>query len=109
MGALAFVKRPAAFARLVLIEGGSGEAEEWTINGARAFREGGGERVLLACGRASCNTAAKRTVTYLDKAGVAGRAVYAAGAGHTYGGGVAEAVKGALAWITEGDARWRDP
>lgn len=108
MGALAFVKRPAIFARLVLIEGGSGEADEWTISGARAFRETGGARVLFACGRPHCFLAAKRTITYLDKAGVEGRVVHAAGAGHTYGGAVAEAVQGALAWITEGDARWSD-
>jgi predicted esterase len=108
MGALAFVKRPAVFARLVLIEGGSGESDEWTISGARAFRETGGARVLFACGRASCFLAAKKSVTYLDKAGVEGRVVHAAGAGHTYGGAVAEAVQGALAWITEGDARWSD-
>jgi predicted esterase len=108
MGALAFVKRPAVFARLVLIEGGSGEAEEWTINGARAFRESGGERVLFACGRAGCAAAAKRTITYLGKAGLPGRVVHAAGAGHTYGGAVAAEVRGALAWITEGDARWSD-
>ena len=108
MGALAFVKRPAVFARLVLIEGGSGESDEWTISGSRAFRESGGARVLFACGRASCFLAAKRTITYLDKAGVEGRVVHAAGAGHTYGGAVAEAVQGALAWITEGDARWSD-
>ena len=108
MGALAFVKRPAVFARLVLIEGGSGESDEWTINGSRAFRESGGARVLFACGRPSCFLAAKRSITYLDKAGVQGRVVHAAGAGHTYGGAVAEAVQGALAWITEGDARWSD-
>ncbi len=108
MGALAFVKRPAVFARLVLIEGGSGEAEEWTINGARAFRESGGARVLFACGRVGCAVAAKRTITYLDKAGLPGRVVHAVGAGHTYGGPVAEEVRGALPWITEGDARWSD-
>ena len=106
MGALAFVKRPAVFARLVLMEGGVGEADEWTINGARAFGEGGGERVLLACGRPSCFLAAQRTLTYLAKAGVAGRVVHGVGAGHTYGGAVEAAVKGALPWITEGDSRW---
>jgi pimeloyl-ACP methyl ester carboxylesterase len=107
MGALAFVQRPAVFARLVLIEGGVGESDEWTVRGARAFREGDGDRVLFACGRPSCLVAARRSLTYLDKAGVAGRAVHGAGAGHTYGGAVEEAVKGALPWIFEGDPRWR--
>jgi predicted esterase len=106
MGALAFVKRPADFARLVLIEGGSGESDEWTINGARAFREGGGERVLFACGRASCAAAAQRSATYLDKAGLPARVVHARGAGHTYGGAVAEVVTSALPWVLEGDPRW---
>jgi len=106
MGALAFARRPAVFARLVLIEGGVGEADEWTISGARAFREGGGERVLFACGRPSCLLAAQRSLTYFDKAGLVGRVVHGAGAGHTYGGAVEGAVKGALPWITEGDRRW---
>ena len=106
MGALAFATRPALFARLVLIEGGVGESDEWTISGARAFREGGAERVLFACGRPSCFTAAQRSLTYLAKAGLEGRVVHAAGAGHTYGGAVAEAVIGALPWVLEGDPRW---
>jgi pimeloyl-ACP methyl ester carboxylesterase len=106
MGALAFVKRPAAFARLVLIEGGVGESDEWTIDGARAFHEGGADRVLFACGRPSCFSAARRSLTYLGKAGLEGRVIHAAGAGHTYGGAVAEAVRGALPWVLEGDSRW---
>jgi pimeloyl-ACP methyl ester carboxylesterase len=108
MGALAFVKRPAAFARLILIEGGVGESDEWTINGARAFHEGGAERVLFACGRVSCFTAARRSLTYLGKAGLEGRVVHGAGAGHTYGGAVADAVIRALPWVLEGDPRWSD-
>ncbi len=106
MGALAFVKRPAAFARLVLIEGGVGESDEWTIDGARAFHEGGAERVLFACGRPTCFTAAQRSLTYLRKAGLEGRVVHAVGAGHTYGGAVADAVTRSLPWIFEGDPRW---
>jgi predicted esterase len=106
MGALAFAKRPALFSRLVLIEGGVGEADEWTVSGARAFHEGGGERVLFACGRPSCLLAAQRSLTYFDKAGLAGRVVHGAGAGHTYGGAVEGALKGALPWIIEGDPRW---
>ena len=106
MGALAFVKRPAAFARLVLIEGGVGESDEWTIEGARAFRESGAERVLFACGRPSCFLAAQRSLTYLGKAGLVGRVIHAAGAGHTYGGAVADAVSRALPWVLEGDPRW---
>jgi predicted esterase len=106
MGALAFVKRPAAFARLVLIEGGVGESDECTINAARAFHEGGADRVLFACGRASCFSAAQRSLTYLEKAGLPGRVVHARGAGHTYGGAVADAVVSALPWVLEGDPRW---
>jgi predicted esterase len=106
MGALAFVTRAAPFARLVLIEGGVGESDEWTINGARASHEGGVERVRFACGRPSCFSAAQRSLTYLEKAGLEGRVVHAAGAGHTYGGAVADAVIGALPWVFEGDPRW---
>ncbi|MEP7122586.1 MAG: hypothetical protein ABJE95_16810 [Byssovorax sp.] len=106
MGALAFATRAGPFARLVLIEGGVGESDEWTINGARAFREGGAERVLFVCGRPSCFLAAQRSLTYLGKAGLEGRVVHAAGAGHTYGGKVANALIDALPWVFEGDPRW---
>jgi predicted esterase len=106
MGALAFVGRAATFARLILIEGGVGESDEWTIHGARAFREGGAERVLFACGRPSCFSAAQRSLTYLGKAGLEGRVVHAVGAGHTYGGAVADRVIHALPWVLEGDLRW---
>jgi predicted esterase len=106
MGALAFATRPVTFTRLILIEGGVGESDEWTIHGASGFREGGAERVLFACGRPSCFSAARRSLTYLGKAGLEGRVVHAAGAGHTYGGAVADALIRALPWVLEGDPRW---
>jgi len=105
MGALAFVKQGGPFARMLLIEGGVGEYDEWTIANARAFHEGGGARVLLACGREACAEAARRTEGRLAKAGLDARAVYGA-AGHTYGGAVGEAIEAALPWLFDGDPRW---
>jgi predicted esterase len=107
MGALVIIRRPVLFERAIFIEGGVGESDEWTIAGARAFFEGGGKRVLLACGRPRCFAAAQRTAGYLEKAGLACRAVHGAGAGHTWGGAVGAAVIDAFPWLVEGDPRWR--
>jgi predicted esterase len=103
MGALALVEQGASFPRLVLVEGGSGQ---WNVPRGLAFRKSGGERVLFACGTAGCSRAAERSATWLRKAELDVQVVNAPGAGHTYGGAVAEAVAGALDWLLAGDPRW---
>jgi predicted esterase len=104
MGTLVFASAPAPFAAVVLIEGG---VDEWTVRSARHFKEGGGKRVLFACGRRSCADAARRSAGYLTRAGVESRVVDASGAGHTYGGAVREGLAAALPFVFGGDARWR--
>jgi predicted esterase len=103
MGALVFASAPTPFAAAVLIEGG---AEEWSPASARAFKQGGGRRVLFACGRRTCATAARRSASFLERAGVETRVVDATGAGHTYGGAVREGVAHALPFLFGDDPRW---
>jgi predicted esterase len=103
MGALFFAHDPAPFATEVLIEGG---AEEWSLASARAFKEGGGRRVLFACGRRTCATAARRSASLLARAGVETRVVDATGAGHTYDGAVRKGVAQALPFVFGDDPRW---
>lgn len=96
-------KRPERHRLAVLIEGGySG----WSIGAARKFAEGGGARVLFACGQSACLVKTKEARRVLEQAGVEVRTVGGAKAGHTYDGPVAEAVAGEWEWLTAGDPRW---
>lgn len=104
MGALMLVDHGDTFERLVLIEGGYGE---WNVSIAKEYGSGGGRRVLFACGIRTCRNKAQRSAAALERAGLEARVEYAEGAGHTYGGPVAEKVFGALDWVLEGDPRWR--
>ena len=103
MGALMIAAHGKEFPYLALVEGGF---NEWSVVRAAAFREGGGRRVLFACGRQACKEAAERAAAWLRRAGVEARVVSSVGAGHTYGGGVARAVHGAFGWLVADDPRW---
>lgn len=103
MGAIAFSRAPSPFTALVLVEGG---ARDWAMVNARSFAQGGGRRVLFACGRPECADPARRSAGYLDRAGVAVRVVDRRGAGHTYGGAVRAGLAEALPWLFEGDDRF---
>jgi poly(3-hydroxybutyrate) depolymerase len=94
---------PQRFARVVLTEGGQ---RGWSRATAKAFKAGGGERVLFACGQAGCVQNSKTLVTQLEKEGVLGRVVSGGKAGHTYDGPVARAIADSWAWLTEGDPRF---
>jgi predicted esterase len=102
-GAPIVQKAPARFPRAVLVEGGHGA---WTAANAKRYAAGGGLRVLLACGQATCLSKAARLVPALERAGLPARSGGSKTAGHTYDGAVAAAVKDAWPWLVEGDARW---
>ena len=91
------------FARLVLVEGGSGQ---WNIALSEKAHRNGLEKVLLVCGQASCLETGRESVRYMSQGGIDARLEYATGAGHTDGGHVGERVEGDLAWLFEGDDRW---
>ncbi|WP_437317883.1 hypothetical protein [Sorangium sp. So ce385] len=106
MGSAIAARRAALFPRLVLVEGGH---DKWTPKAARAFADGGGQRVLFVCAQAGCGAAAKAAAARLEKAGVLTRVVRSEEAGHRYDGPVAEETRRALGWAIEGDARWSAP
>ncbi|WP_437307643.1 hypothetical protein [Sorangium sp. So ce388] len=103
MGSAIAARRAALFPRLVLVEGGH---DKWTPATAKAFAEGGGQRVLFVCAQAGCGAAASAAAARLEKAGVLTRVVRGKEAGHRYDGPVAEETQRALGWILEGDLRW---
>jgi predicted esterase len=103
MGASIMARRPGRYPRAVLIEGGQ---RAWYAASAKAFSEGGGQRILFACGQWDCNRQALDAGRVLEKQGVASRAVFRKGEGHSYGGGVAEEIAIAFDWVIEGDERW---
>ncbi|AUX39377.1 uncharacterized protein SOCE26_007660 [Sorangium cellulosum] len=103
MGSAIAARRAALFPRLVLVEGGH---DKWTPGAAKAFAEGGGQRVLFVCAQAGCGAAAASAAKRLEKAGVLTRVVRSQEAGHRYDGPVAEETKRALGWAVEGDARF---
>ncbi len=96
---------PARFPRTVLIEGAF---EPWNSARCRTYAAGGGERLLFACGQWGCKRQSDRAARCLEQAGVASRVVFAEGAGHTYGGTVAQKIADAFDWIVAGDARWAE-
>jgi predicted esterase len=103
MGALMVVKHPHIFQRLILVEGGEAE---WDVPTATRFRQGGGQRVLLVCGRHPCAERARKSVGWLQKGGVDARLDHVPGGGHTYGGSVAERLVASFDWVVKGDPRW---
>lgn len=96
-------KHGARFPRAVLIEGGY---EAWSIGMAKQYAQGGGERVLFACGQHACKQAATNAARVLGKAELDARVASAGNVGHTYDGRVADAISENFDWLIEGDARF---
>ncbi|WP_437984146.1 hypothetical protein [Sorangium sp. So ce117] len=103
MGSAIAARRAALFPRLVLVEGGH---DKWTPATAKAFADGGGQRVLFVCAQAGCGGAAAAAAARLEKAGVLARVARSKEAGHRYDGPVAEETRRALDWLIDGDPRW---
>jgi predicted esterase len=109
MGSLILPDHPARFARAMLIEGSFDSYDEWTLLTARRFKQGGGDRVVFACGRALCAERARRSAALLRRATVEARVLHVKGAGHTYAGPMTGPLQEAFAWLTENDPRWARP
>src|SRR5262249_901699 len=103
LGAALAIAEPARFPRIVLTEGGH---DRWSAAAVRAFAEGGGQRVLFACGLPDCAERSRAKAALLAQAGVAARVVYGAGAGHVPYGRVFEVTREARGWLLEGEKRW---
>jgi predicted esterase len=106
-GALLLPNHAARFARAILVEGGNGEFDEWGTGPARTLARRGGERVIIACGRAHCDVKGKQSAALLRRAGMSARVVYVPGVGHSYGGPMESALGDAFEWLVAGDSRWQ--
>ena len=106
MGALMVVKHPRIFQRLVLVEGGEAE---WDVPTAIRFRQGGGLRVLLVCGRRACTERATTSRRWMKRGGVEARVEYVVGGGHSYDHGIAERLHITFDWVVADDPRWFAP
>jgi pimeloyl-ACP methyl ester carboxylesterase len=103
LGAKLGPRDAARFPRLALIEGGH---DPWTPASAKRFAEGGGERVLFACGQNDCFVAATAKARMLRAAGVEASVAYVPFMGHICHDRVADEAKRAMPWLLEGDERW---
>lgn len=103
LGARIIRKNPKRYSRAVLVEGGY---KPWSIGTAKQYAEGGGQRVLFACGQSACQYASKAPAKWLEAKGVPAKVVFEGNIGHTYGGTVSKAIEGAWDWFVEGDDRW---
>lgn len=102
LGASLLIQAPQRFPRAILVEGGHGA---WSADTARTFARGGGQRVLFACGRPSCERSARRAAAALMRAGVEVKVVYAPDQGHTYDAKVQEQVAAEFDWVLAGAER----
>lgn len=92
------------FPRAVLIEGGY---EGWSAGMAKRYREGGGERVLFACGQYACRHAASSVAKLMERQELSARVADGGNIGHTYDGRVARAISAEWSWLLGDDPRWR--
>ncbi|MBW2453040.1 MAG: alpha/beta hydrolase [Deltaproteobacteria bacterium] len=106
LGVKIAARHPKRFPWLVLVEGGH---DAWTSARVKAYADGGGKRVLFACGQKGCQIAAKRAARKLETAGIGTRVELSPGLGHSYGGPISQLVRNNLAWLLEGDDRWDLP
>ena len=73
---------------------------------ARAFKKGGGQRVLFACGQAACVAASRGAARQAKFHKLPARVANGGKIGHTYDGPVATAIKANWGWLLAGDERW---
>jgi predicted esterase len=105
LGKHILAKHASRFPRAVLTEGGY---EGWSAALGKRFRDGGGERVLFACGQSACRQAATGAARVLEKQGVETQVADGGNVGHTYDGRVARAITAEWQFLLGDDPRWRD-
>jgi hypothetical protein len=96
---------PERFPLAMLAEGG---VSHWNANRLRAFREGGGRRLVFACSTRACEAVARRGVSLAEKEGVSARLSTAGNVGHLVDDRVVRAFRPAFAWLVADDPRFRD-
>jgi dienelactone hydrolase len=103
MGVPILSRNAERFPYAVLIEGGN---TGWSERQARAFRDGGGQRVLLACGGGRCNRRAEAAAELLGRQGVEARVFFASDAGHSFHVDRRAELLPVFEWLVENDPRW---
>ena len=98
------VQQPARFPRIALVEGVTDKLDDAR---ARAFVQGGGVRVLFGCGHKGCQRTAQATAQRLEARDHLEAHVAFAPVDHTFDPPLEDAVHAELAWLVEGDARWK--
>ena len=93
---------PERFPRVVFTEGGN-QGWDWL---ARAYKKGGGQRVLFACGQAACMATSKAAKRYAQAVELPARVANGGKPGHTYDGPVAAAITRHWGWLLAGDDRF---
>ena len=98
------VQQPARFPRVALVEGVTDKLDDAR---ARAFVQGGGVRILFGCGHKGCEQTAKATAQRLEAHDHLPAHVAFAPVNHTFDPPLEDAVHAELAWLVEGDGRWK--
>jgi predicted esterase len=105
-GAPVIVRNAQVFPRALLVEGGNGFFEEWSLFAARKYARAGGQRIVFGCGSPACVGSAARCAGFLESSGVATQVVHAEGAGHSYGPAMETRLREAFRWLVADDPRW---
>jgi hypothetical protein len=108
LGVSVIARDPTRFPRAVLIEGGE---DKWTAALAAKYAQGGGMRVLFACGLRFRVPAAEKAAATLERAGVSSHVVLGKLPDkpqfiHWYNGPIADETRAQEPWLLEGDSRW---
>ena len=98
-------QEPKFFARVALV---AGNPAAFTPSATTIFARGGGQRVLFFCGDAACQDEGGMRATLLTRAGTTAKSVHQ-NVGPYLDQRFSDALKGELAWLVEGDARWAKP
>lgn len=90
------LKRADEYPNAVFVEGGY---QGWSRAVAKRYQEGGGKRVLFACGQHACVQASRAAARALEAGGVKARVAEGGQVGHTYDGPVAQAIRAEWPWL----------
>ena len=102
---IAAIHEPGRFPRAIFVEGGN---RGWSAATSRAFRQGGGRRILFGCGTASCLEGAAEAEALLRSAELDVRLVSDPRAGHSFRA-LRNTVTVELEWLLADDPRFSVP
>jgi poly(3-hydroxybutyrate) depolymerase len=98
-------QEPSFFARVALV---NGNPLALSSIASKTFAERGGKRALFFCADAACDDSATQRALWLSRGGVATKIARGA-VGPYLDAPFVDALRGEMAWLIEGDARFRKP